>query len=354
MGGAERFTQRLAIALSQRGYEVWIAAEQWPEASNGTYHVKKIASSNAGSFSRECLDCIVRQHDGVIFSLERTVRQHIFRAGDGVHACWLKRRGQYQSAFGRWGTIWNWKHRRVLELERQVFASQRTDLVVAHSQMVKREIMEFFSFPEERIRVIPPGVDLKLMQPCVDPGRRSELRHGYGIPKDAVVWCFVGSGFERKGLLWAIQIAALQTEKVWLLVLGKGKQPYFVHAAEKAGLDARLCFVAAGTSSLDVYHASDAFILPTIYDPCANAALEAAACGLPIITTRANGAAEWIQGVILKDPSHVTECAAACAIHARPWVPSADNTNLRNRLDENICWDAMQQLIKEVESRAIN
>ena len=55
----------------------------------------------------------------------------------------------------------------------------------------------------------------------------------------------------------------------------------------------QLHFAAEGTALLDVYHAADAFILPTIYDPCANAALEAAACGLPVITTEANGASAW-------------------------------------------------------------
>ena len=40
------------------------------------------------------------------------------------------------------------------------------------------------------------------------------------------------------------------------------------------------------------YVAADAFVLPTIYDPCPNAALEAMACGLPIITSDKSGAAE--------------------------------------------------------------
>ncbi len=40
------------------------------------------------------------------------------------------------------------------------------------------------------------------------------------------------------------------------------------------------------------YGAADAFVLPTLYDPCPNAALEAMACGLPIVTSTKSGAAE--------------------------------------------------------------
>ena len=43
-----------------------------------------------------------------------------------------------------------------------------------------------------------------------------------------------------------------------------------------------------------VYAAVDGVVLPTRYDPFANATLEAAAAGRPIVTTRANGASEWL------------------------------------------------------------
>src|SRR5205814_943700 len=46
---------------------------------------------------------------------------------------------------------------------------------------------------------------------------------------------------------------------------------------------------------LPIYAAADIFILPTIYDPFSNACLEALACGLPVITTRANGFSEIIE-----------------------------------------------------------
>jgi UDP-glucose:(heptosyl)LPS alpha-1,3-glucosyltransferase len=46
--------------------------------------------------------------------------------------------------------------------------------------------------------------------------------------------------------------------------------------------------------------------LPTIYDPCSNAVLEALGCGCPVVTTAANGASEFItpgiNGAVLDQP----------------------------------------------------
>src|SRR5436309_14776541 len=54
-------------------------------------------------------------------------------------------------------------------------------------------------------------------------------------------------------------------------------------------------FVGEVADLRPVYSAADILILPTIYDPFSNACLEALACGLPVITTRANGFSEIIE-----------------------------------------------------------
>lgn len=347
-GGAEGFTQKLAGVLHARGHDVWIAAERWPAAGDSAYRLQKISSSGPDSYARACRQQLARNPSNWIFSLERTFRQNIFRAGDGVHACWLERRSRHQSGLQRLWNHWSRKHRSVLNLEKQLFTKAATDWVIANSRMVEREILERFPYPGERIRVIHPGVDLDRFQPCLDAGRKRELRRLYQLPDDAIVWCFVGSGFDRKGLAWAIQIAALQQRpEVWLLVLGKGRRNFHLHLAEKRGFDPRLRFMAEGTRALDVYHASDAFILPTIYDPCSNATLEAAACGLPVITTRGNGAAERTGGILLDDPSRIAENAGRCRDAARPLQPAPLDAELRQRLDDQPCWDALLQLIAD-------
>src|ERR1700745_4264957 len=63
------------------------------------------------------------------------------------------------------------------------------------------------------------------------------------------------------------------------------------------------------------YFASDFLIHPTFYDPCSLVVLEALACGLPVITSRFNGASELLEspndGYVIDDP-HDHAALARC------------------------------------------
>src|SRR3972149_3184408 len=92
-----------------------------------------------------------------------------------------------------------------------------------------------------------------------------------------------------------------------LLVAGKGNPQAYLALAERLGMKGRLSFVGVWPRIEELYAISDVFVLPTIYDPFANACLEAMASGLPVITTASNGASELIvdgcHGFILSDPT---------------------------------------------------
>ena len=66
---------------------------------------------------------------------------------------------------------------------------------------------------------------------------------------------------------------------------------------------------------LDAYAAADIYAQPTYYDPCSLTVLEALACGLPVITTRRNGASELLthgrDGFILDRPGDLDGLAEA-------------------------------------------
>jgi UDP-glucose:(heptosyl)LPS alpha-1,3-glucosyltransferase len=341
------------VALSKKGHEVCVAAESWPVTTHA-YHVRIIGSSGPASYAHQCRRAFGNLKDTVIFSLERTIRQHIYRAGDGVHACWLDRRKYYRSRIKNFLTIFNRKHHVLVDLEKILFNTRTTDWVIANSKMVKQEILEHFPFPEDRIRVISPGVDLGTFQPCGSEERRKSLRTKFEIPHDVVLWSFVGSGFERKGLKWAIEIAAKQREKVWLIVLGKGERSRYQQIAKNLGFSARLKFAPEATAALEVYQASDAFILPTIYDPCSNACLEASACGLPVLTSSGNGAKDWTTGVVMEDPSNISKSVEQCSAFTSPRPIGSIDPKLRARLDEKPSWDATFQLIEEVAQHQKN
>jgi UDP-glucose:(heptosyl)LPS alpha-1,3-glucosyltransferase len=65
--------------------------------------------------------------------------------------------------------------------------------------------------------------------------------------------------------------------------------------AARLGVAERVRFLGGQKDVRPFYGAADCFALPTLYDPMPNAALEALACGLPVVTSTTCGAAELIQ-----------------------------------------------------------
>ena len=92
--------------------------------------------------------------------------------------------------------------------------------------MVKREIITEFAYPEDQITVIYNGLpDVHFKR---KPGTRLDMRHDWGLRENDIALLFAGSGWERKGLKYAIQaISRIANRNVRLLVAGKGKKPAF-------------------------------------------------------------------------------------------------------------------------------
>ena len=174
--------------------------------------------------------------------------------------------------------------------------------------MVKSQIINHYAVPEKKIKVIYNGVDIKRFSPLNTQIYRTQVRKELSISEDAKVILFVGSGFERKGLGTLIRAAASLIKSgrnLRLVIIGRGNINKFKSIAKKCGIQNSIIFLDAQSEVERLYAAADIFALPTIYDPFSNATLEAMASGLPVITTRNNGAAELMQdgeeGFVLED-----------------------------------------------------
>src|SRR4029077_18587855 len=165
------------------------------------------------------------------------------------------------------------------------------------SRMVKDEIRRHFGTPEARLHVIYNGIDLEAFHPRLRDAHRSSLRQRLGIPQQVPVFLHVGAGFERKGVFRLIEAFARSARKdARLLIVGSDKtQPRAERLVRSRGLASRVHFAGTQGDVRPWYGAADAFVLATLYDPFPNAALEAMACGLPVITTRQCGTAEIIE-----------------------------------------------------------
>jgi UDP-glucose:(heptosyl)LPS alpha-1,3-glucosyltransferase len=96
-----------------------------------------------------------------------------------------------------------------------------------------------------------------------------------------------------------------------LLVVGRADPAAYRRLARDLNIADCVLFAGPAADPYPFYAAADFFILPTHHDPCSLVVLEALAMGLPVITTRRNGAAEIItpgvEGFVLDRPG---DCAA--------------------------------------------
>ena len=282
-GGAENYLLRFAAAAAGAGHGGALFTEQWPkEAWAGDYF--RLGSTSPKSFADALLAAHPRESCDFLFSLERVWECDAYRAGDGVHAAWLEHRARFEP---RWKSVFrrfSLKHQQTLALEKHLFSPAGARLVIANSQMVADEISQHFAYPAERIHLVHNGVPPFV----VAASSREETRRALGLADDHFLVLFAGSGWERKGLRFAIDaVNAMDTLGVTLLVAGRGSRrtlpdsPRVRYLGPVADL---ACYLAA----------ADAFLLPTLYDPFSNACLEALAAGLPVITTAQNGFSEVI------------------------------------------------------------
>jgi UDP-glucose:(heptosyl)LPS alpha-1,3-glucosyltransferase len=299
-GGAERFIERALAALGEQGVAVTVIARTWIGDPGRVvrcdpFHIGRVWRD--WGFARAvCREVASRPFD-FVQSHERIACCDIYRAGDGVHAQWLHNRRAILSRLGRVGLALNPYHRYVLAAERRLFASPRLRAVICNSRMVRDEIRAHFGTPEAKLHVIYNGVDLEAFHPRLREAHRSALRRKLRIPDQALVHLFVGAGFERKGVFRLIEAFVLSRQRdAHLVIVGQDKkQTRAEQLVNSRGIASRVHFAGAQEDVRPWYGVADSFVLPSLYDPFPNAALEAMACGLPVITTPQCGTAELIE-----------------------------------------------------------
>ncbi|MFN3884378.1 MAG: glycosyltransferase family 4 protein [Rhodocyclaceae bacterium] len=289
-GGAERFAALVLDALRAQGVSVEIIARNWQDADGVRCDPFYLGRTwRDASFARCVRRVIDSERYDLVQSHERIPGCHIFRAGDGVHATWLELSGK------PW-RLSPW-HRYTLAAEDAMFRHPNLRAVICNSRMVHDDIARRWPAIADRLHVIYNAVDGERFHPDLRETHRAVLRAKVGAGETAPVILFVGSGFERKGVATLIEaLARMKTRDAEVWIVGRDKdEARYRRQAERLGIATSVRFFGAQADVRPFYGAADLFCLPTRYDPLPNAALEALACGLPLVTTTTCGAAELIR-----------------------------------------------------------
>lgn len=346
-GGAERFVARALRALAADRHEpseVAVLARRWQDEETASsasdapavrfvrcdpFYLGSVWRD--ASFAKAVHARLRDEAFDLVQSHERIAGLAVYRAGDGVHASWLARRMRVAGAATRLAIALNPHHRYLVRTEREMFEHPALRAAICNSEMVRREIAERFAIAGDKLVLIRNGVDLERFHPDARALYRDAMRRQLNIEPDATVFALVGSGFERKGVKQALEALRGVSDAVLVIVGADKHADRYEAEAARLGVGSRVRFIGPVADPLPYYATADVFLLPTLYDPFPNAALEALACGLPVITTDACGAAELIdEGV----DEGVEECANG-------WVvASGDASALREAMREAANLDA--------------
>lgn len=221
---------------------------------------------------------------------------------------------------------------------------KQADKIVTVSNASRDYVVNLGAKPS-KITVLRNGVDLDRFKPL--PSKQNEMRRKLGIAQDSVVFLTVRRLVYKNGvdtLLDSANIAVKNNPKIVFLVVGKGPDMIAVQERVKhLGIENN--FRLAGfVSDEDLplfYNAADFFVLPSKSgEGLPLVALEAMACGLPIIATNVGGISEIIMknyGILV--PPNQPESMAEAVLEFSKVNWSQQRLELRAAVEEKYSWD---------------
>ena len=189
---------------------------------------------------------------------------------------------------------------------------RRAAAVIAVSEFTRRDLIDLYGLPEQKVHAIPNGVDARFA-PRPDAVATVCERHGLEAPFVLAVGALQG----RKNVPRLVRAFAASAPRDHLLaVVGgdRGDRAGVVAAAVAAGLGDRLRLLGhVGEDALpDLYSAARVLAFPSLYEGFGLPALEAMACGTPVVASRTTGLGEAVGDAALTvDPTSVEELADA-------------------------------------------
>ena len=179
-----------------------------------------------------------------------------------------------------------------IEAEREIAAA--ADRIVVASGHEKHLLVTLYDADAAKIAVVPCGVDLELFVPMDKATARRKL----GVPDGERIILFVGRIEPLKGIDILINAAAQlhEDENFRVLIVGgdiraEAEIAALRALAERLDVDHHVSFVGAvAHEELPLYYnAADVCVMPSYYESFGLVAIEAMACGTPVVASRVGG-----------------------------------------------------------------
>lgn len=313
-GGAERYTYDLAGRLAAKGHEVVVFCVRGTEFPP----VKLIPLKTITyphwlrnlTFALAHRSALEGHRPDVMLGYGNVLSLDVYQSHGGVQSIWMEREIASYGPGGKRGlkplllrssinqAVQRW-------IDGYAVRKKQFSRIVAISDMVRDHMSEHFGIEKDRFDIVYNGVDTVRFSPAASP------------PPGPTAVLFCAGNFRLKGLGPLIRAFARVVDRgkdVRLMVMGRGNREFYTKMIDEAGLRDRVDFVGETSRPEDVYRKAHVLAHPTYYDACSLTTMEAMASGLPVITTRWNGACAFVspeEGFVIDEPDNIDALASA-------------------------------------------
>jgi glycogen synthase len=311
VGGISRVVEGLSRALVRLGVEVHVITNEMPgspgEASDQGVLVHRVPiespapnfhswvllmnhyfAKRAGRLSREVgqID-FVHVHDWLVLPVGAETKWYLGSSlVSTLHSLEFKRSGGVSTPESKMVDSFEW------------WITYESARIIVCSSSMKEDTKRHFGVPDDKIRLIPIGIDPSRFQSVVV--NRDAVRAKFGISRDEKLVLFVGRLTSQKGCEYLVraipQVARYHNVK--LLVVGEG---YFREELERIAASSpepwrtRFAGFLADETVTELFLSSDVLVVPSVYEPFGVVALEAMAAGLPVVVSSIDGLVEIVK-----------------------------------------------------------
>jgi glycogen synthase len=373
VGGIARVVEGLSKSLTKLGVEVHVITAEMPgspkeqmddgvfvhrvtiDAPAPNFHtwillMNHFFAKRAGLLAQEVggFD-IVHVHDWLVLPAGAETKKFLnCKMVSTLHSLEYKRAGGVNSPEGHMIESFEW------------WITYESEVVIVCSNSMRGDARWKYNVPDEKIWVIPNGIDpARYNVPRPD---RNSVRSRYGVAPSEYLVLFVGRLTHQKGCEYLIRampsVAKFHNAK--LVVVGDGyMRGELEYIASTTGESWRMRFAGflSDLDSVELMLSSDVMVIPSVYEPFGVVALEGMAAGLPVVASEIDGLAEIIihekTGILVRPRDSSSISWGISRVLSDPANAQRLIDNAKRELHERYTWDAVALLTLQSYNKAL-
>lgn len=308
-GGLQRDMLRIAQTCQARGHEIHIFTLSWTgERPEGiAVHVLSVKRwSNHEKyrvFQRRLAPLFKENGINRVVGFNKMPGLDFYYAAD---PCFKDKLLRERNALVRWLP----RYRHFLSYEKAVFDRDSRTEILLISPRQHLIYKKYYATPEQRLHMLPPGIDFSRMAGDDATKLREDLRREFQIADDELLILCIGSGFRTKGLDRSIlALASLPAElrsKTRMIAIGSDNGEPFIRLARQQGVADRFQLLRGRDDIPRFLQGGDLLLHPAYYENSGMVILEAIISGLPALVTEVCGYAYYVReaeaGTVVPEP----------------------------------------------------